>query len=374
MAVQNNIPYFLQPTKKEEIVELDKRIDAFLEWYLDNRLKGKVTGLGEKQGVQLLRNLIEKMAVWYELRFPDYDVSTILLHGQDALLSAGEHIFSNNAYVRNVFGEDTLFQSIDWHHFYNFGAFLATLSPEEQSLFKVPCYRKEVYLDRDQKWLLSVNSEGIVEDISDIKIYDPVFIGGKEWIKPFFVGKHLSEVESIAKQQNIPLTDNNEIADTLEAYQKDAYFYQELLSAVMYRIIERGGVRMGGKRGLLFALEFNTNKDIPIRYGLDVTDPEIRSFINVYLMNGGAANLLCYTNYASRVTKREKLNIASLRDILKYIPHNAVEQYTPEEVSEQQKLVDYLNCILSQVADVSPDNSLQDIKLLRTKKDQEEKN
>ena len=59
------------------------------------------------------------------------------------------------------------------------------------------------------------------------------FIGGKEWIKPFFVGKHLSEVESIAKQQNIPLTDNNEIADTLEAYQKDAYFYQELLSAVI---------------------------------------------------------------------------------------------------------------------------------------------
>ena len=31
---------------------------------------------------------------------------------------------------------------------------------------------------------------------------------------------------------------------------------------------------MGGKRGLLFALEFNTNKDIPIRYGLDVTDPD----------------------------------------------------------------------------------------------------
>ena len=56
-----------------------------------------------------------------------------------------------------------------------------------------------------------------------------------------------------------------------------------MLDAVMYRIIERGGNRMGPRRGFLFAKEFGRNIDIPMMYGVDYSDPGLRSFIIEYI-------------------------------------------------------------------------------------------
>ena len=47
---------------------LDTKVDNFIEWYSKNLVKGYYTESGEYLKPRELRNLIEKMAVWYELR------------------------------------------------------------------------------------------------------------------------------------------------------------------------------------------------------------------------------------------------------------------------------------------------------------------
>ena len=54
---------------------LDAEVDKYIKWAYKNRIKGYYTKEGEYRKPVDLRNLIEKMAVWYELRFPDYKIN-----------------------------------------------------------------------------------------------------------------------------------------------------------------------------------------------------------------------------------------------------------------------------------------------------------
>ena len=40
--------------------------------------KGHYTDIGEYQYPRAMRNLIEKIAVWYELRYPSYEVNKLM--------------------------------------------------------------------------------------------------------------------------------------------------------------------------------------------------------------------------------------------------------------------------------------------------------
>ena len=107
----------------------------------------------------------------------------------------------------------------------------------------------------------------------------------------------------------------------------------------MYRIIERGGNRIGPRRGFIFAKEFNRNIDIPMQYGIDRSDPGLRDFINEYLKAGGNTSLACYDDYFYNKNK-SNINKVKLHDILK-IENNY--RYTPEEQQLHQRLVNILN-------------------------------
>lgn len=347
----------LEP-REEEIAELDKKIDKFIEWYTQNILKGHVPVWEEKHLPLKLRDLIEKAAVWYELRYPNYDLASMLFGS--LYPSANERIFTANPYVGENLGTETLFRLLDWHAFYNFDAFLVTLSEEEKELFKVPSYKEKVYLDRNRRWLLTVSPEGIVLDTSEISV-------GKKSLDKFFIGKHLNQVKQVADAQGVSLEDDSEIDATLKEYEKRAYFYEELLNSIMYRIIERGGTINGAKRAFLFAKEFNRNIDVPMRYGVDINDPNLREFINLYLFNGGSIRLMCYTNYESRVTKKAQLRFGILSDILKYLPHDDTHHYTPQEDELHQSLVDYLGFMMQQIQDVDPALTVDEVRLIRQK-------
>lgn len=347
----------LEP-KEEEIAELDKKIDKFIDWYAQNVLRGHVSPWEEKHLPLKLRDMIEKVAVWYELRYPNYDIASMLLGSLGP--SASERIFTSNPYVDENLGTETLFKLIDWHAFYNFDAFLATLSKEENELLRSPSYREKIYLDRNRRWLLTVSPEGMILDTSEISL-------GKESLDKFFLGKHLSEVKHIADEQGISLEDDSEVDAAIEEYEKNVYFYEELLNSIMYRIIERGGTRNGAKRAFLFAKEFNRNIDIPMRYGVDIEDPLLREFINVYLLNGGSNRLICYTNYESRLTKKAQLRFGCLADILKYLPHDEEHYYTPQEEELHQSLVDYLGFMMQQTQDVDPAMTIDEVRLIRQK-------
>jgi len=48
---------------------------------------------------------------------------------------------------------------------------------------------------------------------------------------------------------------------------------------VLYRIIERGGNRIGARRGLLFAQDFGLDVNVPVAYSVDWSDPHLYDFL-----------------------------------------------------------------------------------------------
>ena len=110
----------------------------------------------------------------------------------------------------------------------------------------------------------------------------------------------------------------------------------------MYRIIERGGNRIGPKRAFLFAKEFDRSIDVPMMYGVDTTDPGLREFVNEYLRAGGSLGLACYRNYFFRASDNEKVKIVRISEIVRYCWANTYEKYTKEEHDLHQSLVNSL--------------------------------
>ena len=67
--IEGNDTIVADPTK--EIINLDDKVDEFINWYYINMVKGHYTDIGEYHFPRAMRDLIEKIAVWYELRYPD---------------------------------------------------------------------------------------------------------------------------------------------------------------------------------------------------------------------------------------------------------------------------------------------------------------
>ena len=80
----------------------------------------------------------------------------------------------------------------------------------------------------------------------------------------------------------------------------------------MLTIIEQGGKRIGPKRALIFAKEYNRNIKVPLKYGIDKRDVNLNNFIESYLAIGGNININCYEGYFNN-----KLNTRSLLEIYK---------------------------------------------------------
>ena len=62
-------------------IYLDDKVDEFIDWYYKNMVKGNYTDIGEFHKPNEMRNFIEKMAVWYELRYPDYEIIKSIIGG-----------------------------------------------------------------------------------------------------------------------------------------------------------------------------------------------------------------------------------------------------------------------------------------------------
>ena len=117
---------FLEKEEKEKRIVLDDKVNEFINWYYENMVKGQYTDIGEYRKPIYLRNFIEKMAVWYELRFPYNDKESI-----------NRKMFKENLYLKSQIDEDSDIQLLDWGDLYNTNAFVNTLNHLSFRILKI---------------------------------------------------------------------------------------------------------------------------------------------------------------------------------------------------------------------------------------------
>ncbi len=237
------------------------------------------------ENIDMINNLVEKVAVWYELRYTDDKINEIIPYSS----FSSDYRFDNN-------------QDEDWSEFFSFNKFLSLLSDRERSLIKNPVYRRTVpfhagYLYLEPNGIISsvfFNSSGTRTNCCEM------------------VGKHITKVACDIKKYIEFDNENKELFDSIENFELWTKMRNKVLDLVMLRIIERGGNRIGARRGLLFAKEFNRNIDIPMIYGFDSDDPKSIELVNKYLEFGGKNDIKCYVSYF-----KENYELVSIEDIVR---------------------------------------------------------
>lgn len=324
------------------LIDLDDKVDAFIDWYFKNMVKGHYTDIGEYREPKNMRNFIEKMAVWYELRYPDYEINRLMHCCGQEQININDVMFRNNPYVNDLLDEEADTKELDWDEFYNTNVFIKSLPWEERYIFAKPRYRDIVYLKPESRNAhLHLTKNGIVEMADDVSVWTDGVIKDEE-----LNGLHIRKVVELFKERGIKLPESNELEKVIENADNWIYQKEEMLNCVMYRIIERGGNRIGPRRAFLFAKEFGRNIDIPMMYAVDYSDPGLRLFMNEYIKAGGSKDLECYVGYFSRASKKEKLDTILVQNLILTQNNDAATFYTPEEDELHQRLV---NAIGSQV-------------------------
>lgn len=332
-------PIPLEVFDKSKSIYLDDKIDWFINWYKKNIVKGHAAS----NEAQELRNFVEKMAVWYELRYPSYEVNRLMHCCGQELTEVSKEMFINNPYIKDFIGESIEVKYLDWDEFYNTSSFINSLPSEEYWYLAKPRYRALISLEpssimdsRDFAYIHS-SCDGKIIRTENIKEFSYGIIDDQE-----ILNMHIKDVVELFKEKNISLPENNQLEEAIKEYEKYIYFKDELLNCVMYRIIERGGNRIGPRRGFLFAKEFGRNIDIPMMYAVDTSDPGLREFMNLYLKSGGRTDLVCYENYF-RKNNHTILTKTTINKLVRNLWNDAVTKYTKEETELHQRLVNALN-------------------------------
>ena len=316
--------------------DLDYKVDSFLSWY-SKAQKANYDCIGDYESSTELRNLIEKMAVWYELRYPDYEMSTLFTKENDKQDRISELMFQRNQYVRDNVSCDSEIKKLDWSKFYNSQVFFDSLDNYELFYFVKPRYQDIVYWDNRHSFShLHLSEDGTVMMAEEMGRIAPGITDNE------LEGKSLKEVVEILKAKNIEFPENNELEKAITEYDNWSYQREEMLNCVMYRIISRGGNRSGPIRAFLFAKEFGRNIEIPMMYVVDKTDPNLRRFMNEYLKAGGSKELNCYLDYFSRIDKEKEPDNVSVQELITSTSDSCSNFYTPEENELHQSLVNIL--------------------------------
>ena len=326
-------------------ISLDAKIDDYIKWNFENMVKGEYTNFDEHWVSIELRNFIEKMAVWYELRYPDYEINRLMPGSGQEGMKVSDVMFNSNSYINELLDENSDVRALDWDKFYNTSAFIKSLPWEERYRFQRARYRNLVYVDPNYilHAHLHLTSRGFVESAEGFDSYSNYKVTNKQ-----LKGMHVKDVVKLLEENGITLPSDNELEATINNVEKWIKQKEGLLDAVMYRIIERGGNCIGPRRGFLFAKEFERNIDIPVMYAIDRSDPGLRLFINEYIKAGGSKDLMCYVGYFSRTNQMKKLDTISIQDLILTQSNDAATFYTPEETELHQRMVNVLSSQVDQ--------------------------
>lgn len=343
--------------------ELDDKVNKFIEWYKKNKVIGHYTDIGVFHEPKRLKDFIEKMAVWYELRYPEYEVNRLMPGSNQDNKEINSIMFYENNEINKVLNPTNNLIDINWFEFYNFDRFIKSLPADEASFLWEPDLGGLIYLDINGiKTHYHVNKYGIIEEAEQLGLATKYQIRNED-----VEGRSLYYFLNTLKQLNIKLLKDNELENKIEYYEINKKAKEEILNCVMYRIIERGGNRIGPRRGFLFSKEFNLDINIPMKYGVDHSDPGLYRFISEYIKAGGTKDLVCISNYFSREKKNKLIDTITINDIY----HNALKFYAMgfrENGEELYKLIKSIEESKNTVASSHEVSEIKDNKMKQLKK------
>lgn len=273
---------------KNSMSELENKVNNFV---LLHKYSIKKMGFSN---IKELREFIEKIAIWYELKYPEEKVRKIINSNLDYYVT-----------------EDKNMSECD---FYSEETFIESLPEHEKKIFKIPQHKNFCRLlsNREVPYFI-LTETGFIKESYGMSSYSKYLITDEE-IK----NKHIKDLNKMIKNSNICSLENNQIEKMLSDIEYRYLLRLQILNCAMYRIIERGGNRIGPRRAFLFANDFKINTNDPMKYGVDLSDDELMNFINKYLMQGGSKNLNCYNNYFhNNLNKRNEL--ICLNDVIEIL-------------------------------------------------------
>lgn len=318
-----------------------KKIDDFLSWYA-TVLPSWNDSIKVEEEIKSMQKFIEKVAVWYELRYPNYAITGNKKEFMNDNIS-NLNMFEENFYIKELLGEDSIINDLDWSAFYNTKAFVNNLFYKEKDYFVRPSYEKYRLING---YHLELSKTGRVLSFDGLDYYK---------LKKHEVnGKDIKEVVTLLKEKEIIPPTGNEIDKEIQIYEGKKERKEKMLDAIMYRIIERGDTySIGARRGLLFAKEFKLDLLIPITYEIVLGNDR---YIDVFL--------------------REANKDEEVREPLKFLVPLFNPKYsekdiekmlmTKEEKKQEKQLQQKLVNILATKAD--NDETKEDVKVLRIQK------
>lgn len=302
--------FFKRQTKL--VNELETNIEDYLSWYKKTILKDLPENR-QNYYIENLKSFIDKMAAWYELRFPDSTISN-----------------SSSQEINQIMFDSSEIKE-SWEDFFNTKKFVNALPHQEKTFLQKPKYPSCVYIDEKQSpsrlFLTSKGRVILAKGIYFIKKDKPIYAidetgalrevktktSNYTAIEANLTGRTIQEVIDYMKKYNIPLPLENGLEQAIETYENQVTAKNNLLNAVTYRILSQGEPQLAAIRALIFAQEFHSDINIPAMYGIYPLSPNKDAFLERYLEAGGNPDLMCYKNYRLSLNNNTPASFTSPR-------------------------------------------------------------
>lgn len=310
MEAENDV---LRARLSQEKTVLEKKISDFIDWYRNENIEEFKSQTTIDFFADNLEKLIDKVAIWYELKYPDYEINRIIPCAWQEETEINDVMFRNNSYIESLFASSSDVRLLDWSGLNNWDAFVNSLKGSERAFFNEPRYYRDiVYFDKNKPAHFHIDSNGTILEADNMEIFNKDCFNNIE-----LTGKNIREVLYLLQENEISIPKDSELLKEVKKFDSRVYLKNELFDCIMYRIIERGGNRFGPRRAYVFAQEFGRDIDIPLRYGIDMNDPGLENFISEYLIAGGREDLICLKNYFYKKQKEEDYEEISIFDLCK---------------------------------------------------------
>lgn len=316
----------------DDFKTIDQQLEDYFKWYQDNILDYQCRDEEKNEELKKLKKLISKFVAWYEIRYPDYELSCMVP------FPYSDDSFPMNEILKE---EKQVSDEFDWSTFYDKKVFLKSLSQEEKMLIS------NKYIFNGVRWLHFKSQKDLLHGIQvklskkmNVSYLFNITLNSIEHLSNI-KGKNIEEAIQILKEHGYELEKNDR--SFLEYYNSTKENSCKILEAVMYSLMKSGGRYTGPRRALLFAQEFHLNMDIPMSYGVISDDENTLYLIDEYLKNGGHEDLICCVDYF-----RKDKKVMPLNDIIEKILNDGPSYEVQREISNrkfdlEEQLVTILN-------------------------------